>query len=249
VNSLNKSMDTINNWVIETGADNDRIIKSWTTEAAGSNDAVVTGGAVIANGIFGKHLAIDEIMSNNYSGLPSGEHFSQVGTYWNLLNGNFISPGFSIINSNIGTNDEPEWTSDAYFKGNITALAGYIGGTDSTHAWEISPGMIETTYQMENGVDENDEPIYEDRYMGMATAEYSDTAFYANAQTSGGEDGVFRVGHDGILHAVGAEIEGDITASTLTCKDGNNETKLSWDGSNLTVKGTINATAGNIGGC
>lgn len=238
----------ISDWVINTGANNDRIIQSWITDDSEKN-TTVTGGSVITNSIYGRHLAIDEIMSNNYSGadVSQEEYFSDAGTYWNLQNGSLISPGFSIINTNTGTNDNPIWSSNAYFKGNVTALSGFIGGTSSTNAWEITSGKIETMYEVFTGdLDENNEPIYANRYMGMAI-DGTGQAFYANAQTSGGEDGVFRVGHDGILHAVGAEIEGDITASTLTCKDGNNETKLSWDGSTLAVNGDITANTLNCG--
>lgn len=125
---------------------------------------------------------------------------------------------------------------DASFTGSVTATSGYIGGSSKSNAWEITSGKIETMYPVTTDGNTSN------KYMGMAI-DGTGQAFYANASTSGGIDGVFRVDHNGILTATGANINGTINATTLNC--GN---QLIWDGTDLVVDGNVYSGAGIIGG-
>lgn len=129
--------------------------------------------------------------------------------------------------------------------GTITATTGYIGGSSKTGGWEITSGKIETQYT--NGGST--------KYMGMGVSGTA-WAFYANAATAGGSDGVFRVNHSGVLYATGAQISGTITASTITgaTVSGGTISGTSISGGTITgttisggtISGaTINSTSGN----
>lgn len=134
-------ISNVNDWIINTGASNDQIIKTWITEGD-SGDTTVTGGNLLTTSILAKHLAINEIVSNNYKAPSDDSMFSTTGSYLNLLSGNFITPGFSVINTNTGTKDNPVWESNAYFAGTLNSPNGDIGG------WKI---MNECLYSESNG--------------------------------------------------------------------------------------------------
>lgn len=127
--------------------------------------------------------------------ITAGENNAEVLT--NILSldssGNLVIAGSGTFNGS-GT-----------FSGTITASAGYIGGTSKTNGWQITTGKIETQYTI-NGAT---------RYMGMGISGTA-WAFYAAAATTGGSDGVFRVSHNGTLYATGAQISGNITATSGT---------------------------------
>ena len=88
--------------------------------------------------------------------------------------------------------------SNAYVKGEINATSGSIGG------WDIGNGYLRSSYQLDN------ETEY---YVGMGL--YNKTyAFFSGATNPNGENGIFRVGHNGVLTATQAEITGKITSTS-----------------------------------
>ena len=78
------------------------------------------GAGVIVTGM----IATNALVSTNYS-YTSG-NFTTAGSFFNLANGEIISPGFSV-----------KANGDAYFKGTITATGGTLGtwNLDDTRIW------------------------------------------------------------------------------------------------------------------
>jgi len=52
--------------VFNTGVDNAAIIDTWTNEGEQDN-TVMSGGNVVTRNLFAKHIAVSQIVSNNYT--------------------------------------------------------------------------------------------------------------------------------------------------------------------------------------
>ena len=132
------------NWVVKSGTSSsdftitDRLISltssalnidaltTFKNSAENGTSTVINGGAIKANTITTSKLATDAIKSTNYS--YSSGNFSSSGTFLDLSTGLVRSKNFAIDSS-----------GNAYFKGNIQANAGYIGGTSG---WAITTNTI-----------------------------------------------------------------------------------------------------------
>ena len=132
------------NWIVKSGTSSsdftitDRMISltssalnidaltTFKNSAENGTSTVINGGAIKANTITTSKLATDAIKSINYS--YSSGNFSSAGTFLDLSTGLVRSKNFAIDSS-----------GNAYFKGNIQANAGYIGGTSG---WAITTNTI-----------------------------------------------------------------------------------------------------------
>ena len=132
------------NWIVKSGTSasdftiTDRMISltssalnidaltTFKNSAENGTSTVINGGAIKANTITTSKLATDAIKSTNYS--YSSGNFSSAGTFLDLSTGLVRSKNFAIDSS-----------GNAYFKGNIQANAGYIGGTSG---WSITSNTI-----------------------------------------------------------------------------------------------------------
>ena len=142
------------NWIVKSGTSSsdftitDRMISltssalnidaltTFKNSAENGTETVINGGAIksetittdklSANVITTAKLATDAIKSTNYS--YSSGNFSSAGTFLDLSTGLVRSKNFAIDSS-----------GNAYFKGNIQANAGYIGGTSG---WAITTNTI-----------------------------------------------------------------------------------------------------------
>lgn len=228
-----------NDWILNTGASGAEAIRVWTTEGDGADDAIMSGGNIVTTSIFAKHLAVNQIISANY--VPETDsHFSASGSYWNLQNGDYVSPGFAIINTNNGTEDNPDWDSSAYFRGEITAEEGEIAG------WQI------TSDKIYKEISANDSVVGEQQYVHICSNFYSsentvpyNPVFYVQFE---GDD-KFYVRSNGELFAKNANISGEIHAGsgsiggwtigsdrmTNTCENGNKVIFANGDNSSKDV--------------
>lgn len=132
------------NWIVKSGTSSsdftitDRMISltssalnidaltTFKNSAENGTSTVINGGAIKSNTITTSKLATDAIKSTNYS--YSSGNFSSAGTFLDLSTGLVRSKNFAIDSS-----------GNAYFKGNIQANAGYIGGTSG---WAITTNTI-----------------------------------------------------------------------------------------------------------
>lgn len=132
------------NWIVKSGTSSsdftitDRMISltssalnidaltTFKNSAENGSSTVINGGAIKANTITTSKLATDAIKSTNYA--YSSGNFSSAGTFLDLSTGLVRSKNFAIDSS-----------GSAYFKGNIQANAGYIGGTSG---WAITTNTI-----------------------------------------------------------------------------------------------------------
>lgn len=132
------------NWIVKSGTSSsdftitDRMISltssalnidaltTFKNSAENGTSTVINGGAIKSNTITTSKLATDAIKSTNYS--YSSGNFSSAGTFLDLSTGLVRSKNFAIDSS-----------GNAYFKGNIQANAGYIGGTSG---WSITTNTI-----------------------------------------------------------------------------------------------------------
>lgn len=132
------------NWVVKSGTSSsdftitDRMISltssalnidaltTFKNSAENGTSTVINGGAIKSETITTSKLATDAIKSTNYS--YSSGNFSSAGTFLDLSTGLVRSKNFAIDSS-----------GNAYFKGNIQANAGYIGGTSG---WAITTNTI-----------------------------------------------------------------------------------------------------------
>lgn len=132
------------NWIVKSGTSSsdftitDRMISltssalnidaltTFKNSAENGTSTVINGGAIKANTITTSKLATDAIKSTNYS--YSSGNFSSAGTFLDLSTGLVRSKNFAIDSS-----------GNAYFKGNIQANAGYIGGDTG---WAITTNTI-----------------------------------------------------------------------------------------------------------
>ena len=131
----------------------------------------------------------------------------------------------NISASTLNCGNKLVWNGTALsVSGTITATTGYIGGSSKTGGWEITSGKIETQYTISNTT----------KYMGIGVNGTA-WAFYANAATAGGSDGIFRVGHNGVLYATGANISGDITATNGFIVKNSSGTTLANFGSTVII--------------
>lgn len=112
-----------NGATVVTAAD---IMKTWTEDATLAT-TTISGGYIKTHTIESDHLATDAIMSSNYTAI-SNSHFSSVGTFLDLANGNFYTPNFGVSASN--------GEQGAYINGDVVATSGKIG-SNSTNYWEI----------------------------------------------------------------------------------------------------------------
>lgn len=114
---------------ISTGA----IISDKIDSGAITSDKIlanaVTTDKIEAKAITAAKIATNAIQSENYV-QGSSTTFSSAGSFLDLENGNFYTPGF-YVNGNDG---------EAYFKGTITAPAGTIGD------WHIESGLYSKIY-------------------------------------------------------------------------------------------------------
>ena len=132
------------NWIVKSGTSvsdftiTDRMISltssalnidaltTFKNSAENGSSTVINGGAIKANTITTSKLATDAIKSTNYS--YSSGNFSSAGTFLDLSTGLVRSKNFAI-----------DSFGNAYFKGNIQANAGYIGGDTG---WAITTNTI-----------------------------------------------------------------------------------------------------------
>ena len=132
------------NWIVKSGTSSsdftitDRMISltssalnidaltTFKNSAENGTSTVINGGAIKANTITTSKLATDAIKSTNYA--YSSGNFSSAGTFLDLSTGLVRSKNFAIDSS-----------GNAYFKGNIQANAGYIGGDTG---WAITTNTI-----------------------------------------------------------------------------------------------------------
>lgn len=101
-------------------------IKANTITATQIAANAITTDKLNANSVTTAKLATDAIKSTNYS--YSSGNFSSAGTFLDLSTGLLRSKNFAIDSS-----------GNAYFKGNVQANAGYIGGTSG---WAITTNTI-----------------------------------------------------------------------------------------------------------
>lgn len=101
-------------------------IKTNTITATQIAANAITTDKLKANSVTTAKLATDAIKSTNYS--YSSGNFSSAGTFLDLSTGLLRSKNFTIDSS-----------GNAYFKGNVQANAGYIGGTSG---WAITTNTI-----------------------------------------------------------------------------------------------------------
>lgn len=119
-------------WVVESGTSatdftlTDRTATLIAQTISLNGNVKVNGTMLVDKSITTPKLATDAIKSTNYA--YSSGNFSTAGTFLDLSSGIFRSKNFAVDSS-----------GNAYFKGNIQANAGYIGGADG---WSISTNRI-----------------------------------------------------------------------------------------------------------
>ena len=182
---------------------------------------IISGSEIFANSITSKHLTTDVLKSENYnSGMASTlipqNIYPLAGSYFDFKNGNFYSPSF-VVRSN---------DFQAYFKGNVTAESGTIGGFaigEYILAQTLRPDLLEEgTNDADNPPDGRNEILETgtNTIVGMcAESGHGPYAFWAGGGTFGAKP--FRVGHGGEFWATDAHISGNSTfGGTLTAEVG-----------------------------
>lgn len=170
----------------------------YTTGTTTINGGLITTGSITADqiaagSITADKIATDAIKSKTYT-YTSG-NFSTTGTMFNLAGTGYIrSKNFAIDTS-----------GNAYFKGNVEATSGKIGG------WEITGSQIDKT----NYNSSNKATNYIKIAPGSATN--GDVIVLKTYGTPGNESTAiypFYLHSDGFFHAENAEVGGDITATS-----------------------------------
>lgn len=177
-----------------------------------AGNAIISGNISASTGKIGGdtgwNITTNKIYTGTVdSGISSGDITLSSVDFTRSIN-NVSRTGLRFaVGANFGlSNTGVLYANNAIISGTITASSGYIGGTSNTNGWQITTGKIETQY---TGTDSTT------KYMGIGVNGTA-WAFYAGASTSGGSDGIFRVGHTGVLYATGAQISGTITATAGT---------------------------------
>ena len=158
------------------------------------------------------------------------------GTFSGAITGGSINIGNVFTVSNAGkvkiTGNSLEWQSDyssMTSRGVFTCTSGNIAG------WEIGNGYMRSKDA-------------HNRYVGVGVFGTA-FAFYAGGTATNGEDGVFRVGHEGELKATRAIISGDITANSGSIAkysiSGNDLISGNVGMSSVTSSGSVAFWAGN----
>ena len=199
---------------------------------------VVAAENIVSNSITANELSTNAIKSRNYPTTPQTGTYSSTGTFLDLSNGSIKSPNFAITE-----------TGAAYFKGDVTANAGYIGGTSG---WAIKTGYMTTPST--TGPTTVDETSKTGTYVGSGGILNSNGSSYIKLK--GGTLTANNVNILGGHLKVGSKFEVASADGKLTCSDIqiNSGTITIGSGffasaSAVSVKGTITATGGTIGNC
>lgn len=138
VDNGKSNWDTAYSWTNTNGSNMTSLlsmVKKWTNNAVSDTTTInggwistntITASQIASGAIITSKLATDAIKSTNYS--YSSGNFSSAGTFLDLSTGLIRSKNFAIDSS-----------GNAYFKGNIQANAGYIGGDTG---WAITTNTI-----------------------------------------------------------------------------------------------------------
>ena len=125
-------------WIVESNSSKtsltmtDAMLEAITTQFVVKDPSgtatVISGGNIQSNSITANMLATDAIKSNNYRASSNTDsHYSALGTYLDLSNGNFYTQNFGVDNIN----------GKAYLNGEIIATSGRIGSNAVTNYWEL----------------------------------------------------------------------------------------------------------------
>ena len=259
------------------------ITKQFVIKDSSGSTTIIEGGKIKANSITTNMLSSSAIKSNNYKA-NSNNTFSSVGTFLDLSNGVFHSPGLYI-----------DSFGNASYKGSITATSLTLGDSVSISNSKISglskiatsgdyndllknkpdltvyiskdskigtveEGSIGFTVSSQGLLQASNAIIYgtiyassgkigsfisdstylqsADKTVGLSPTA-SDRAFWAGGTNT--NNAKFRVNHAGVLYATGANISGNITATSGTiggCSISNGNLIVP----SVNISGTLNAS-------
>ena len=187
----------------------ENILSTWTGDATLAT-TTINGGFIDTHTIVAKHLATSAIQSygtKNSNGTYTGEYsrtknqkYSTIGSLFDMSNGNIFTPSFSVIN--VVPSGETNLTVGAYFKGNVVAESGSIGG------WTIGDGIL---YYATNTPGSTSMILKPSGIAATGIAGQTSSKTWAFTIKD-----KFGVATDGVLYSTGADITGKITATTGT---------------------------------
>lgn len=161
---------------------------------------IISGSEIVTNSITANHLTSDALKSENYNPGAANTLIPQstyplAGSYFDFKKGNFYSPSF-VVRSN---------DNQAYFKGNITAESGTIGGFNIGNITLSSGDPLDLSKSEGENDSEGTKTV-----VGMcAESDHGPYAFWAGEGTF--KNKPFKVGHKGEFWASNAQISGSST--------------------------------------